>query len=330
MKKWLTIWLVTLLLLVEPAIALTKYGVVRVRSGELTIVRDEQESVYVPEDGDVEILVNDVLRMGEDAFAVLNTIEQTDIKMGSNAVFQVRPWKSRKKTGYLRMLYGKMSFNTKILQKRKRFRFKSASAMIGVKGTGADCEVGSSGNTMCTGRSGKTMIQGNLGPSQALTANRMSIVVGNRAASQTIEMEPEGGGGEGDEKSLAKSSPTSRQSTSLSREQEAVNRGVIEQESLDESKQEEVAADDPLEPVTETDDGEEEETDEEFEQDMAESEEGTEVVELETTIPLDIPSVQPEPDTTPEMPDIDVEDEIEDAVQESKNLKARMLLEFDN
>lgn len=338
MKKSSLIWLVILLMLVEPVIALTKYGIVRIRTGEITVVRDDQESIYVPEDGGVEIMVNDVLRMGQNSFAVLQTEEQTDIKMGSNAVFQVKPWKSRNKTGYLRMLYGKMNFKTKKLKKTRRFRFKTASATISVKGTGADCEVGSSGNTGCTGRSGQTEIQGNSGPSRELTNNRMSIVVGNRPASQVIETTPETGTEDKEEsKAFAKASPTSAQSSSLSQEKEALGSGIVEPDDLEESKKEEVAADESLEQELKLESGkegeeQEAETDEAFEKDLQESEEDTEVVELDTSAPLDLPDrieIAPESDSTPELPEIDVEDDIEDAVQESKNALGRLELEFE-
>ncbi len=327
-----------LFLLLEPAAALTKYGIARISAGELIVVREEQESIYVPEDGEVEILLNDVLRVGQNSFVILSTVDQTDVKMGSNAVFQIKPWKSRNKTGYLRMLYGKMNFKTKKLEKRRRFRFKTASATIGVRGTGADCEVGSSGNTGCTGRSGKTEIQGNYGPSRELTTNRMSIVVGNRPASQMIEMAPKESGTDEkqEEKALAKASPTSSQSTSLSQEQEALGTGVIEPEHLEESKKEEVNADESLKQEmifeSEKEGDEEVETDEDFEKDLEESEEDAEVVELEISAPLDIPGqidVETDVDATPELPEINVEDDIEDAVQESKNASGRLNLDFD-
>lgn len=328
----------TLFLFLEPAIALTKYGTAQIQTGQLIIVRDEQESIYVPQDGDIEVLINDLLRVGKDSLVILKTEEQTDIKMGSNAIFQIKPWKNRNQNGYLRMLYGKMNFQTEKLEKRKRFRFKTASAMIGVKGTGADCEVGSSGNTGCTGRSGKTEILGNAGPPQELETNQMSIVVVGRPASQTIDVPADdtagaAGGDKADAKTFAKVSPTSTQSSSLSQEDQALSAGVIEQEHLDESKKEDVAADESLQTQIEAEDqqeGEEEETDEEFEKDFKQSEEKGSIAELVVNIPVE-PAVQIDIGTaaTPEIPEIKVEDAIEDAVQESKNSAGKMILNFD-
>jgi len=319
--------------------ALTKYGMAQIQTGQLIIVREDRENIYVPQDGEVEVRLNDVIRVGQDSFVILKTEEQTDIKMGSNAVFQIKPWKNRNKTGYLRMLYGKMNFETKKLQKRKRFRFKTASASIGVKGTGADCEVGSTGNTGCTGRSGNTVIQGNSGPSRDLAANQMSIVVGNRPASQTIMVPPPPGedSKKDDHKTFAKASSTSNRSSSLSQEGQAVNAGIIGQESLNESKKEEIAADESLEQELEAeaqgDVEEDAETDEAFEEDLKESEENSEVMELAVNEPVDIAGqieVAAATATTPEIPEVDVEEAIEEAVQESKNATGKLILDFEN
>ena len=127
MKKYLFLWLILPALLIEPVSALTKYGTARIQNGELTVIRDNQENVYVPGNGNVDILVNDVIRVGKNSLVVIDTVEQTNIRMGDNAVFQVRPWKTRGRTGYLRMLYGKMNFETKKLPQRRRFRFKTAA-----------------------------------------------------------------------------------------------------------------------------------------------------------------------------------------------------------
>jgi len=338
-KKGLFIWLITLLFIIEPAVALTKYGTARIQSGELIIVRDNQERIYVARDGEVEVQVNDVLRVGRNSFVVLETAEKTDIKMGSNAIFQVKPWRSRKKTGYLRMLYGKMNFKTKKLEKRKRFRFKTAAATIGVKGTGADCEVGSTGNTGCAGRSGKTTIQGNSGPSKELTTNQMSLVVGSLPASKTIAVQPEKSDAVKKEetKQFAKAAPTSKQSSSLSQEKQALNSGVVAQGDLKESKKDEVDADESLEQemkLESTRESEEEasETDEAFEEDLKSSESETETVELDADLPVDIAGrikVDTPDDGTPDLPEINIEDDIEDAVQESKDASGRLILDFE-
>ena len=109
----------------EIGFGLTKYGDAEVKKGKLIIVRDGRTFLYDTNSGDVPVLKNDVLRVGKKSYVVLNTVEDTRIKMGANAVFQIRPWKQRKKIGYLRMLYGKLVFKTKkLLKKKRKFRYK--------------------------------------------------------------------------------------------------------------------------------------------------------------------------------------------------------------
>jgi len=338
MIKWIITGLMMLIfLMVEPAIAQMKYGSARIQTGELTVVRNEVESLYVPEDGEVEILLNDLLRVGKDSFVILSTNEQTDIKMGSNAIFQIKPWKSRNKTGYVRMLYGKMNFKTEKLENRRRFSFKTASATIGVRGTGADCEVGSTGNTGCIGRSGNTVIQGNSGPPQELTANLMSIVAGNQPASQVMEVVPEtSAGGEKDEsKAYEKPAAGASGSSTLSREQDAVSSGVVSQEALDESKRNDVSVDEPLDQELQQQAAgpaeEEAEADEAFEENLKQSDENATVAELEVSAAPEVPDlggIGGLGGRVPEPPVVGIQNEIEDAVQESKNAKSRLRLEF--
>jgi 6-phosphofructokinase len=82
------------------------------------------------------IFNNDVLKVGGDSMVILKTVEDAIVRMGSNAIFQVRPWKQKKKHGFLRMLYGKAIFKVrKFFVKKKRFNFKTATAVAGVRGT---------------------------------------------------------------------------------------------------------------------------------------------------------------------------------------------------
>ncbi|MBT7892104.1 MAG: hypothetical protein HN580_24015, partial [Deltaproteobacteria bacterium] len=74
-------------------------------------------------------------------------------------------------------------------------------------------------------------------------------------------------------------------------------------------------------------------TDEEFEEDLKESEESMEVAELEVNVPVDIAGqieVDTATETTPEIPEVNVDDDIEDAVQESKNSMGKLNLDFEN
>ncbi|MCP4756586.1 MAG: hypothetical protein GY866_37465 [Proteobacteria bacterium] len=146
-KKLIISTVMVSLLILNTAFGLTRYGDARIKRGSLTIVREGFSSTYDNREEEIEILKNDVLRVGKRSLVVLKTVENATIRMGSNAVFQVRPWKQRKKRGYLRMLYGKARLQVKKIKSRNRFRFKTATATIGVKGTDLDSDVTEDGTT---------------------------------------------------------------------------------------------------------------------------------------------------------------------------------------
>lgn len=113
MSKRLTLFIVTFFLLMSSALGLTEYGSARVLKGDLTVVRNGKIYTYTSNNQNVSILTGDVLQVGQESRVILNTVESTQIRLGSNSVFQVKPWKKRQKTGYARLLYGKLRFITK-------------------------------------------------------------------------------------------------------------------------------------------------------------------------------------------------------------------------
>ncbi len=107
--------------------------------------------------------------------------------MGANAVFQIRPWKQRKKIGYLRMLYGKIVFKTKsLLKKKRKFKFKTATATIGVKGTEAEVQVSANANLQILSLEGEPMAQSNIGDTLVVPVNKISFSIGGREITAPI------------------------------------------------------------------------------------------------------------------------------------------------
>lgn len=284
------------------AIGLTTYGDAQILKGYLTIVRDGQATNFTAADGDIPVLVGDVLRVGKSSRVILNTVEDTAIRMGSHSVFQVKPWQKRKKTGYARMVYGKMRFATKKLQGKRRFRLKTATATIGVKGTKGETEVSSNGNTSCKGIEDTISFQGNSGESRDLNPNQLAMAVGNKPVRDPVDLPPgqqpsdeEPGEDQADE-DLDKAPPTSSDSSSLDSEGVALETGLIEEGELEESKEEEVSGDASLEEEQkqeeqnqQIDQKEEVEQDPEFEQDLEQSEENLELASVEPDVPAETP-----------------------------------------
>jgi len=228
MKKSLLLFLTIGIISLPTAFCLPKYGDAVIKKGSLTIVRNGQSQLYEISDSTVEVQENDVLRAGSRSQIVLNTSEQTTITIGSNAVFQVKSWEHRQKKGKLRMLFGKMLFKTKKLKGRRRFRLKTATAVMGVKGTEGNSEVGSTGNTILVCNDGVCTMQGNQGSEIEVPQNKASMSTGGKT-SDTFDAETE--------TDTEKGSANDPGSASLKNEQDALDAGVVDESDLEKSKE---------------------------------------------------------------------------------------------
>lgn len=228
MKKQIALFLIVGLTGFQLVMGSPKYGDAVIKKGSLTVVRGGRTSIFNTSGTPIEIQQNDVLRAGRSSQIVLQTLEETTITIGSNAVFQVKPWQHRQKKGVLRMLYGKMLFKTKRLKGKRRFRLKTATAVMGVKGTEGNTEVGSTGNTILVCNTGICTMQGNLGNEIEVPQNSASMSTG-RKTSNTFKAETE--------TETDKEVANDPNSNSVSLEQEAVGAGVVEQGDLQQSKE---------------------------------------------------------------------------------------------
>ena len=118
-----------------PVWGAAKYGDASIQKGKLTVLREGRRLTYDEGDRQVEINHLDVIRVGRDSNVVLSTIEKATITLGSNAVFQVKPWQRKEEKGFFRMLFGRMRAKISGLVGNERFSVQSATATIGVKGT---------------------------------------------------------------------------------------------------------------------------------------------------------------------------------------------------
>ena len=96
MKKIIII-LFSVLIFTSPALGLTKYGDATIKKGYLTVVRGGKNLKFSDTSQTHVILNKDVLKVGDDSLVTLKTIQDSIVQMGSNAVFQVRPWKHKKR-----------------------------------------------------------------------------------------------------------------------------------------------------------------------------------------------------------------------------------------
>jgi hypothetical protein len=124
------------LLLVPAGSALAaRYGDAAVLQGEMTILRSGQATRYEQGQVGIEVEEGDLIRLRSASRVTLNTIDKASLNLGSNAVFQVKPFEKKEEKGYFRVLFGRFRAKISGLAGNERFNVKTATATIGVKGT---------------------------------------------------------------------------------------------------------------------------------------------------------------------------------------------------
>ena len=178
------------LLLSSSGYGLTKYGEATVKKGGLTILRDGKRLSFTAGDNSIQILKKDVLRAGKKSLITLNTIQNTTVELGSYAIFQVRPFKIGKNAGDLRMLYGKARFKTvgNAKAKSRRFRLRTATAVIGVKGTEWIQQTNSSGTTDTEVIEGIVGISTEMGVEIDVSSGHRAIALSGKKVSKPIKV----------------------------------------------------------------------------------------------------------------------------------------------
>jgi hypothetical protein len=125
-----------LLLLAASAQGAARYGDATLRAGKMTVLREGRRLVFEADGQLVPIMRQDVIRVGPASSVLLKTVEKSTLTLGANAVFHVKPWEQSGKRGLLRMLYGRFRATITGLTRGERFNVRTATATIGVKGTG--------------------------------------------------------------------------------------------------------------------------------------------------------------------------------------------------
>ena len=138
-----------ILLLVSGVLwAAPQYGEAMIEQGSMTIVREGRSMNFEKSATAVPVNEEDLIRVRPDSLVQLKSRENATITLGSNAVFQVKPWQSHGKSGFLRALFGRFRAAVVGLSGGEQFNMKTATATIGVKGTEYDGQVTNSGGTL--------------------------------------------------------------------------------------------------------------------------------------------------------------------------------------
>ena len=242
MRK-LVVTLAALLLAAPVAWAATPYGEATIEKGNITVMREGKRLKFDQSNSPIEIHEGDLIRVRRKSQMVLTSREKATITLGSNAVFQVKPWESRGKTGLSRVLFGKVRASITGLTGGERFNVKTATATIGVKGTGYNTAVNPRGDSMLVTTENVVQFGGQSGGDQDVGLNHLSVVVNGKAATAPV-LVPEEVLNALSGTNLDSPEPNTPAASALPGEQALVNAGIITSQDAEEGKRNEAPAGD--------------------------------------------------------------------------------------
>jgi hypothetical protein len=240
-----------LILLLTPTASLMaqeRYGEATVHEGRMTVLRDGQRMNVTQSDGRADIVEKDVIRVGSNSRVTLETREKATVTLGSNAVMQIEPWQSRRQSGFFRALFGKVRAQIVGLTGGERFNVRTATATIGVKGSGWDGGITSTGDQVTNCTDDECFVQGNVGPEQNFPPGFSSVTLGGGPATPPAPTPPEvlnafSDTGDG----LDSPPPTSDSGRNLPGEEGLVRAGVVTQTQVNQSKRGQADLDEEVE-----------------------------------------------------------------------------------
>lgn len=211
-----------------------KYGDAEIKAGKVTVLRKGSREVHRGAGKRITINHEDVIRVGRRSSMVLETTEKATITLGSNAVFQVKPWEKREKRGLFRMLFGRMRAKIGKLTGTERFNVSTATATIGVKGTEETIFSNVQGDTTVGVTESTVEVQGLRGISVAVNEGNLTGVVGGEPPGAVVPLPLEVLAALAN---LDSTSPTSPDAVTVPLGQVLVEAGVTTQAQVDRSEQ---------------------------------------------------------------------------------------------
>ena len=115
--------------LANSAQALVQFGEAEICAGELLVVREGKRWLFRSHRATVKIFQNDILRVGRGSLVILRAGDRSLLmRLGSNSVVEVRPWRKKEKRGWIRIHYGHADVT--ILTRDRRVYMRTASAIF--------------------------------------------------------------------------------------------------------------------------------------------------------------------------------------------------------
>ena len=239
MKMVTSAFFVTLMLVLlgvpGATLAATPYGEAVVEKGRITVMRDGKNMRFRKSATPITIQEGDLIRVRRKSQVLLKSREKATITLGANAVFHVQAWKAKEKSGFARMLFGRVRASITGLTGGERFNVKTATATIGVKGTGYRSAVNPRGDAMLITTENVVQFGGPTGGDQDVGINNISVVVNGRAASAPV-LTPDVVAQVFSDDNLDSPPANSDAARGLPAEKELVEAGIIDQDDADEGK----------------------------------------------------------------------------------------------
>jgi FecR protein len=166
-----------LLLISGVLMAATQYGEATVEKGAMTVIREGKTLKFEESAKAVPINEQDLIRVRANSLVQLKSREKATITLGSNAVFEVKPWQSHGSSGFLRALFGRFRSVVAGLSGGEQFNVKTATATIGVKGTTNRGQVNNRGGSLLYAEQHTTFLHGQTGGEQEVGQGNVSLTL---------------------------------------------------------------------------------------------------------------------------------------------------------
>lgn len=233
MKALKTASILSLLLMVSGVVwAATQYGEAVIEKGSMTIIRDGRTLLFDEAGRAVPVNEEDLIRVRDASSVLLKSRENASVTLGANAVFHVKPWRSREKQGFVRALFGRFRAAVVGLTGGETFNVKTATATIGVKGTEYRTQVTSRGGTMLVVTHNTVGLHGQRGTEVDVTNGQISLVINVNPATPPAPLPPEVQNQFGDD-DLNSPPPNSSGAQDFPGEDGLKRAGIVDDDDLD-------------------------------------------------------------------------------------------------
>jgi hypothetical protein len=236
MKAWIAATILPLLVLgATTLMAAARYGDAVLERGEMVVLREGRRLSFNTPNETIPINEEDLIRLRDNSQVKLQSREKATLTLGSNAVFQVKPWQSGEEKGVARVLFGRFRAAVVGLVGGERFNVKTATATIGVKGTEYRTMVTTQGSTLLVVSENVVSIAAS--PAEDVHENQLSVVLPGGHPTPPSPVPPEVQQQFG-VSNLDSPDPTSNLALNFPGEDGLLKAGIISTQQLENSKKE--------------------------------------------------------------------------------------------